>query len=238
MKFIADMHTHTIASGHAYSTIAENCAAAAKRGHTHIVMADHAPSMPGAPHLIYFMASAPKYVEGIRVIKGAEANVLGENGELDLPEIALKRLEYVIASMHEPCWNPGKDKEAVTRAWLKVIENPYVDCLGHVGNGNYPFDMDTVIRKCAEKGKIIEINNHSFEVRRGSDVNCREVARLCVKYGVNIVVSSDAHYKDEVGVFDHSIALLEELGVPEELVLNADVDRLKRYFLDHKGIEV
>ena len=188
MNFIADMHTHTIASGHAYSTLAENCMTAAKRGHTHIVLSDHAPSMPGAPHLIYFMASTPKYVGGIRVIKGAEANVLNEDGELDLPEIALKRLEYVIASMHEPCWNP-KDKELVTRAWLNVLDNPHVTCLGHVGNGNYPFDMDVVVRKCAEIGKIIEINNHSFAVRKGSDVNCREVARLCMKYGVNIVVS-------------------------------------------------
>jgi putative hydrolase len=237
MKFIADMHTHTISSGHAYSTLAENCMAARKRGHTHIVLSDHAPSMIGAPQLIYFMASTPKYAEGIRVIKGAETNVLNEDGELDLPEMALKRLEYVIASMHEICWNP-KDSKAVTRAWLNILDNPYVDCLGHVGNSNFPFDMEEVIKKCREKGKIIEINNHSFDVRKGSDVNCREVARLCMKYGVNIVVSSDAHYMDEVGVFDNSVALLEELGFPEEQVLNADAEKLRRYFKERKGIEI
>jgi len=237
MKIIADMHTHTIVSGHAYSTLAENCRIARERGLTHIALTDHAPSVPGAPSLIYFRANAPKFSEGIRVIKGAEVNILSEEGELDLPDAVLMRLEYVIASMHEVCWKPS-DYDTHTRAWLSILDNPYVDCLGHIGNANYMFDMETVLKKCAEKGKIIEINNHSFEIRKGSAENCRKAALLCMKYNVPVVVSTDAHYMDEVGEFNNSLGMLEDIGFPEELILNADAERLRGYFKQKKGIDI
>jgi len=237
MKIIADMHTHTLVSGHSYSTLAENCRAARERGLTHIALTDHAPAMPGGPSVIYFAAGTPKYSEGVRVIKGAEVNILNENGELDLPEPVLKRLEYVIASMHEICWKPS-DYDTHTRTWLNILDNPYVDCLGHIGNANYTFDMEKVLKKCAEKGKIIEINNHSFTVRRGSAENCRNAALLCMKYNIPVVVSTDAHFMDEVGVFDKSVGMLEEIGFPEELILNADTGRLRRFFMEKKGIDI
>jgi putative hydrolase len=100
------------------------------------------------------MASTPKFSEGIRVIKGAEANIISEEGELDLPEAALKRLEYVIASMHEICWKPS-DYDTHTRTWLNILDNPYVDCLGHIGNANYMFDMEKVLKNAPKKGKSL-----------------------------------------------------------------------------------
>jgi putative hydrolase len=238
MKIIADMHTHTIVSGHAHSTLAENCRVARQRGHTHIAMTDHGPAMPGGPDLVYFFAStAPKYAEGVRIIRGVEANIVGGNGELDIPEPVLGRLEFVIASMHEICWAPS-DYETHTKAWLSIVENPHVDCLGHIGNANYAFDMETVLKKCAGTGKMIEINNHSFDVRRGSRENCGKAALLCMEYGVPVVVTTDAHFMDDVGVFGYSLELLDDIGFPEELVLNADTERLRRHFKEHLGIEI
>ena len=46
-----------------------------------------------------------------------------------------------------------------------------------------------------------------------------------MKYSVPVVVGSDAHFVDKVARFDHSLAVLEELGFPQELVLNADEER-------------
>ena len=53
MQFIADLHIHSIASGHAYSTVNENAKAAADRGLQLIALTDHGPKMPGGPHLYY-----------------------------------------------------------------------------------------------------------------------------------------------------------------------------------------
>ena len=72
--------------------------------------------------------------------------------------------------------------------------------------------------------KIVEINNHSFETRKGSKKNCAEIARLCKKYEVPVVVNTDAHFCTEIGHFPHALAMLEEIDFPERLVVNADYD--------------
>ena len=50
MKFLTDMHIHTVASGHAYSTIDEIARFAAEKGLKVIAMTDHSSGMPGGPH--------------------------------------------------------------------------------------------------------------------------------------------------------------------------------------------
>ncbi|MFR9255218.1 MAG: hypothetical protein ACLVJ6_06775, partial [Merdibacter sp.] len=64
-----------------------------------------------------------------------------------------------------------------------------------------------------------------FECRPKSDVNCREIARCCKKYGVRVVCSSDAHFFTQIARVDESIKLLRELDFPEELILNANYER-------------
>ena len=54
MKIIADTHAHTLASGHAYSTIKEMAAAAKAKGLKALALTEHAPEMPGTCGLFYF----------------------------------------------------------------------------------------------------------------------------------------------------------------------------------------
>ena len=51
MKALIDLHTHTLVSGHAYSTIKENVKAAKLAGLKYIGLSEHAPNMPASPHL-------------------------------------------------------------------------------------------------------------------------------------------------------------------------------------------
>ena len=92
-----DLHTHTVVSGHAYSTLNENIAAAREHGLTIYGVSDHTPKMPGSTHLFYFrnLHVVPEFVQGIRVLKGAELTVLDVEGPvLSLIHI-LKVLENV-----------------------------------------------------------------------------------------------------------------------------------------------
>jgi putative hydrolase len=50
MQLSADLHCHTIASGHAFSTLSEMASGAARRGLDLIAITDHGPSMDGACH--------------------------------------------------------------------------------------------------------------------------------------------------------------------------------------------
>lgn len=237
MNIICDTHTHTISSGHAHSTVLENAAEAARMGHKFLVISDHAPGIPGAPTELYFRSMPnvlPEQALGVYLIFGCEVNVLDDSGALDLPPEVLNRLDLVIASMHTPTFPPA-DVETHTRAWLNVAANPSVDIIGHAGDGRFAFDYEPVIRAFKQHGKVVEINTHSFRVRKGSYENCRAIVRLMKKYEVPAVVSTDAHFAPYVGKVEPSLEVLRDVDFPEELVLNADAARFARWVSEKSG---
>lgn len=226
MKIVADTHTHTLASGHAYSTVLENIRAAKEAGLSFLCVTEHCPTLKDAPSRSFFsnLRSIPDRVEEVVVLKGAEVNITDYEGGLDLPEEIMERLDWVIASYHNPVCPPGTMKQH-TQGWLKIAENPNVDVIGHCGDGRYLFDVERVVRRFKECDKIVEINAHSFLVRPGSAFNCRQIASCCARFEVPVVVSSDAHFCLDVGKVRDAVRMLEEIGFPERLVLNADYER-------------
>ena len=234
MKIIADTHCHTIASLHAYSTILENVKEAAKQGLYAIAITDHSTNMQEPPGMWYFanMKVIPRNILGVDILRGIESNVLNSNGDLDLPNFQKNfpfKLDWVIASVHDTTYSGGRRIEECTQAWLTVSKNPLVNVVGHSGLPNFVYDYETVIPEFGRNGKLVEINNSSFDVRLGSYENCKKIALLCKKHNVSIVVNSDAHFCMQVGRFDKALALLKEIDFPEELIINADVDRFNKH---------
>ncbi|HJV36286.1 phosphatase [Geomonas sp.] len=229
MKIIADLHTHTIASGHAYSTINELASAASQLGLKAIATTDHGPALPGGPHRYHFCAMRfiPRYIGGVRIFRGVEANILDAKGTLDLEQELLEQLEFVMAGFHENCGYCGKDVDGNTEILLKVMANPRVKCISHPGNPIFPIHYETIVKAAVDTGTALEINNSSLSLSRiGSIGNCTEVARLCAKHGAPIMLGSDAHIAQGVGVFDDALRLVTEAGISEEQVMNADYPRL------------
>ena len=113
---------------------------------------------------------------------------------------------------------------------LVHVPNTNILLITNVSDKRYfVYDYEKVILAAKEKNKCIEINNHSFAVRKGSKENCRRIAEICRDAGAKIVVSSDAHSCFDVGVMDESIAMLEEIGFPEENIMNLTAEKFLRY---------
>ena len=224
MKYLSDLHTHSIVSGHAYTTLLENINYCAEKGIKILGTSEHAPSMPGAPHYWYFgnMKVVPRVINGVTILRGCEANILDIDGSLDMTDESSRNLDYMIASFHEPVFKP-KSKEENTAAILNVMDKyDKVEILGHLGNPNYELDYEAIVKKAKEKNIMIEINNSSLlgSSRVGSDVNCKKVALLCREIGTKVILTSDAHINTCIGVFNKGIELLEEIQMPKELVMN------------------
>lgn len=232
VKIIADTHCHTISSGHAYSTLEEMVKAAKKQGLFAIAVTDHSLRMVGAPEEIYFenLRILPEYIDGIRVIRGIEANVCDYEGNLDTTKNILNSVEWVVASMHPQVLDVEKgSEEKCTNAWLNVAKNPRVNVIGHSGQEKFKFDYEKVIKEFKKNGKLVEINNSSFKVRPGSEENCKLIAKLCKENEVPIIVNSDAHFSSLVGKFDNALNMLKEIDFPEELIVNSSIERFKAY---------
>lgn len=230
MKFVVDSHTHTISSGHAYSTLQENALVAAQKRLEIIAMTDHGPSVEGAPKRLFFsnLRVLPETICGVRILKGIEANILDYDGKIDLEDKYLKKLDWVIASFHDICIEP-RSVEENTKAAIEALKNPCVDVLGHPDNPVFPVDIEKVVMFARDAGKFIEINNHSFLVRKGSEKNCREIIKFCKKHKAKIVCGSDAHVSFSVGNFSQIMPILKELEMPEELIINTSAKKMAEY---------
>lgn len=230
-EHVLDLHTHTIASGHAYNTLREMAKAASDKGLSVLGITEHAPKMPGTCHSFYFhnLKTVPRELYGIRLLLGSEVNIMDFEGNIDLEERDLKGMDIIIASLHTPCIKPGSIKENTT-AYLKVMENPYVNIIGHPDDGRYPVDYRALVEGVKEKGKVLELNNHSLDpkcFRRDARENDLKMLELCKEYAVPVIMGSDAHFDTLIGEFSMARELLEEVDFPEELVLNRSVEALQ-----------
>lgn len=222
MRIAIDTHTHTVASGHAYSTVYELAMGARKRRLAGFVLTDHGPALPGGTHPYHFgnLRILPRRIRGVRFYRGVEANVMDTSGKLDLADEYLIKLDFVYAGLHELCFDPSSEAEN-TRALVAALRNPLVDAVSHPGNAAYPVDIPAVVAAAKEEGKAIEINNGTFRVRQGSDDSCARFAELCAETGTLVVCASDAHYWEDVGRVDIALGLIERSGIRKEQLINA-----------------
>lgn len=228
MRFVADLHIHTVASGHAYSTVLEIASVAVEKQLEVIALTDHGPVMPGGPHVYHFgnQAAIPDTLFGVRVLKGVEANIMAADGSLDLEDHRLARLDIVLAGLHTHC-APNGSLEENTAMLIAAIRNPWVDAIVHPGNPEYPIDQEAIVRAATEHDVAIEINNSSLTVSRaGSRPHCNNIAALAKQYGCKILLGSDSHFAFTVGDFGAATALLEESGLTEDQILNTSAEKV------------
>lgn len=224
MKDILDVHTHTLASGHAYNTIKEMAMEASERGIELLGITEHAPTMPGTCHEFYFqnLHVVPREIYGVQLLLGSELNILDHKGTLDLSNQVLKKLDLCIASIHPPCYQKGT-KEENTNAIVGAMQNPYVNIIGHPDDGRFELDYETVVKKAKEFGVILELNNSSLapgSFRPNTRENDLMMLMYCKQYEVPVIMSSDAHTAYDIGNHEYVKEIIKEAMFPEDLVIN------------------
>ena len=233
MKDLLDVHTHTTASGHAYGTLHENILAAKAKGLELIGISDHAPQMPGSANELYFLnfRVIPREISGVKVMMGAELNILDYSGSTDLSARALKSLDYAIASLHDPCIDAGNVAEN-TAALIGAMKNPCVVIIGHPDNPNYPVDFEKLAKAAADNHVLLELNNTSYDPqshRAGSRENAKLMLAACKKFSASVIMGSDAHINFDVGNHKFSQEVLKENNFPQELIVNDDVKKFLNF---------
>jgi putative hydrolase len=232
MKLIFDGHTHTVASGHAYSTILENVAYAKKKSLKIIAITDHAHMMPGGAHPYHFwnLRNIPRLIDGIIVLTGVEANILNSQGDLDTDQDQdYSYCEVKIASIHGGIYN-GTTKEENTQAYLNVIKNKKANIIGHPDDLRYDFDIDEVTKAASEYNVAIGVNDASQRMGRGNPERIKAILESCKKNNTKIICSSDAHIALDVGNFNKIMPIIKEIKFPEELIINTSKEKVLQFF--------
>ncbi|HIY63325.1 MAG TPA: phosphatase [Candidatus Mediterraneibacter stercoripullorum] len=240
MRFIVDTHSHTLASGHAYSTITEMAEAAAQKGLQALAITEHAPEMPGTCGLFYFqnLDVVPRNIKGIQLLMGAEVNIMDPEGSVDLPESTCKDLDIVVASIHPPCYGLGHSERENTQAYIKAMQKPYINIIGHPDDGRFPFDHEAVVKAAKETGTLLELNNSSLRPqssRKGTRDNMLSILELCRQYEVPVTTGSDAHVNADAGNFSRVEEILNYCNFPEDLIVTTDFEKLKPFLNLYKA---
>lgn len=236
--FFADLHTHTLASSHAYSTVTEYAQFAASEGVRMFAVTDHGPALGDAPHPWHFSNQIiiPRMLHGVAVMRGIEANILegGEYYPLDMDRETLTvYLDIVLAGFHTPCQMP-LGKEENTRLMVETIESGLVHIISHPGNPQFPIDIRAVSEAAVRCNVALEINNSSFLTsRKGSKTNCLEIARVHKEMGGVIALGSDSHHCHSLGDFTEALKVVESTGFPMERIINTSPERVLDFLEEH-----
>ncbi len=236
MRLIADIHTHTLVSGHAYGTIREMAQAASEKKLEVLGITEHAPGIPGTVDPFYYnnLKVVPRELYGVQIIHGCEINILND-GTLSLEERFIQKLDYAIAGIHTLCYqDAGVQKN--TENVISCMKHPKVKLISHPDDNHTPLDYEALVRAAHDTDTALEVNNSSL-VKKEKRLNCydnyRNMLNWCQILSVPIIVSSDAHDPSWVGRFELAEKMLEEMNFPELLILNNDTEKLIRFLVQN-----
>ena len=219
-----DLHMHTRWSDGAH-TVREMADVAARLGHEYIVISDHSQSLTVAQGLTperlraqaLEVAGVNAEMAGLEVRHGSEVDILTK-GDLDFEAAVLARLDWVTASVHTAF---QQSPPAMTERILAAVRNPRSDSIGHptgrllnVRDG-YEFDTDAVFAAAAESGTAMEINAMPDRLDLSD-----ELARRAVELGVDIVINTDGHTIEHLGLLPYGVMTARRAGITREQVVN------------------
>lgn len=233
MVDLMDLHTHTIASGHAYNTIYEMARSASEKGLSLLGITDHGPAVRSVVPPNYFnnFKMLPRELYGVKVMFGCELNILDFEGNVDLELPMLKKQDFTVASLHKACYAVGT-AEQNTEAYINAMMNPYVQIIGHPDDAEIPVDYEGLVLAAKRHHVLLEVNSESLHprcARKGTYANYLIMLDFCKRYGVPVILDSDAHCEVDVGNHVRSQTMLREVDFPEELVINRSVQAAAEY---------
>ncbi len=231
MNILLDVHTHTIASGHAFSTLQEMVQAAADKGLQILGITEHTKGIPGSCSHIYFrnLPIVPRVMYGVELLLGAEINIVDYEGTLDLEEKYFRFLDLRIAGLHSLCYQPG-NVEQNTSAVLGAIRNQHIDIISHPGDGTADLHFEPLVLAAKENEVLLEVNNSSLNPIRHKEKareNNLEILRLCKRYEQPVILGSDAHISFSIADYHWLYPLLAETEFPEALIMNDKPEAFK-----------
>jgi len=206
--------------------------AAADKGIQLLGITEHGPGIPGTCDPIYFRnlwTNPPPDVWSRASAWFMNGTIIDYEGNVDLDETYLKRLDICIAGIHSLCYTPGT-VEQNTSAVIGAIRNPYVKIITHPGDGTAELNYEPIVLAAKEHHTLLEINNSSLEPYREKATapdNFKEILKLCKKYEQPVILGSDAHISFAIGKYDLIYPMLAETEFPEELIMNDKLEAFK-----------
>ncbi|MGN0961885.1 MAG: PHP domain-containing protein [Christensenellales bacterium] len=237
MRILGDYHTHTTYT-HGTSTVEENVRQAEKLGLKEIAITEHC--YKGYNHIkagdlekIKNDIDSIKDKYNVKILMGIEANLMSRNGDIDITDKELAKLDIVVLGYHKASKlkfseflkfglpnhllkKPTKKQiERNTNAYLNAINKHRINILAHLGYGGCAVDCVKIAKECVKKNIFIELNGKRINFTK-QDIDGM------IATGVKFIIDSDAHSVNAVGKNHRAFNLIEKYNIPREQIANLD----------------
>lgn len=243
-RFTADYHTHTKYS-HGKGTVEQNVQAAVERGLKEIGIADHGPAnwrwigirrITDFDRMIHDVEEARRQYPEIKILAGAEANLISYDGDIDIPEHYLERLDQILLGFHTmiipKTWGDGwrficsslaarlgeeryqQAREANTLALIAAVRRYPIKIVTHPGL-KVAINSPDLAKACVERGTALEIN-----ARHG--VESIGFVISAATSGVHFALSSDAHAPNDVGLLEPAALAARAADLSASQIINVE----------------
>jgi len=202
MNLKEDYHIHTNYNDHSDSnlTVKNVVKEAERKGLEIIALTEHVrESSKWIPNYLNEISNYKEKTK-VKVISGFEAKILSD-GNIDCRnEIA--RDYFIIASFHTKYY----DKAIWINALKKVIENKYVNVIGHLAPESSFYINEEEIEEFA---KLLSKHDKIVEVNAKYKSPPENWIKIFIKRGVKFHLGSDAHSLSEIGNYASIIKLIK-----------------------------
>jgi DNA polymerase (family 10) len=219
-----DLHVHSKWSDGSHD-FKELITEAQRRGYHYIAITDHSKGLSIARGLTperlleekKQIDSLNKSLKGFKLLAGIEVDIKND-GQLDLPDDILKRLDIVVASIHSGF---KQNREQLTKRLVSAMHNPYVSIIAHptgrlIGERDaYDIDIDKILGVAKETGTAIEINAYPLRLDF-NDIN----ARMAKEKGIPLVISTDAHTLNHFDFIHYGVSIARRGWLEKDDILN------------------
>jgi DNA polymerase (family 10) len=219
-----DLHCHTTLSD-GRNSVEQMALAARERGLEYLAITDHSATHGFGNHVtpealraqIEKVRELNASLDGIELLIGTETNILPD-GSPDYDDDLLAELDWVVGSVHTSF---GMSTAEMTARIVAACEHPWIDVIGHLTGRKiesrlpYKVDTDAVFAAVARTGTMLEINS-APDRRDLNDIN----ARAAKEAGVRILINSDAHGVNTLGITRWGVATARRAWLTKADVAN------------------
>jgi DNA polymerase (family 10) len=228
-------HVHSVYSD-GKATVLEMAQEAERLGFEYMGLSDHSQSAYYANGLkeadltrqAKEIAQISRKLKKLKVLQGTESDILAD-GSLDYPAKTLRKLDFVIASIHSRF---KMNRKEMTKRLVAALSDPHTNFLGHIsgrlllGRDPYEFDLDPVLEAAAKNRVAVEINANPHRF----DLDWRHLRRA-KEAGVKFSVNPDAHSVEGLADTFFGVGIARKGWLTKEDVINTGSLEEVRNFL-------
>ncbi len=227
-----DLHVHSIRSLCGTMTLGEIVTAARRVGVRSLCITDHGLAMDVGEIWFHVLCKrVPREIDGVRIYKGIELNVLNDRGGVDMPMALVRHMDYIAVGLHP--WTgllADAGPTANTDALLTALHrHPFIDAVVHPTQRSHPLEFDRLLPYMAHHGIAFEVNETNLATGKSDLETTAQVLAQAVALGVPVVTNSDAHVAHELATDTHIQRAFDLVGLDAGLAVNADDVRLQEH---------